>query len=232
LPEAKTGAPVRIPHLTLATTVTLEPYHVPAPYSLVSVKVNGGAGSWAEPSFAASDLRILDRTHAYPLRLNEVLTRLKKQETERLGDPKPLIDQAKAARVALPPTAPIGGERESTQEALVDPTWLSRSERLRVEILFRFTEGEYRYAQGIESRPPDGIERPSPHRQGEGTRYGAEYGIELGAVYEVSKVGEILSRHGIETRRFARVLDPPAQMAPSHALGSRSGPTESVEGPD
>lgn len=232
LPESTTRAPLHIPHLVLATAQTLKPYHVPMPYSLVRVKVNGGAGSGAGPSFAASDLGVLDGTSDFPLCLNEVIPRLKKQETKRLGDPKPLIDQARAARVALPPTAPIGGERESTQQTLVDPTWLSRSERLRVEILFRFIEGEYRYGQGIESQPPDGIERPSPPRKGEGIRYGVEYGIEFGVVYEVSKGGEILSRGNVETQRFARVLEPPAQTAPSNALGSVSGLAAPVGGPD
>ena len=200
---------VRIPHLILATAQTLRCFHIPEPYSLVSVKVNGGAGSGPESSFAASDPKVLDETPEYPLRLNDVIPRLKSREVERLGDPKVLFERARAARAELPPSAPTGGEIESTQQIIVDPTWLSRPEQLRVKILFRFTEGEYRYGHGIEAQPPDGVVRPDSPRKGEGIRYGVEYGVELGAMYDVSKAGDILSRHEIKSRHFARVLEPP-----------------------
>ena len=208
LPEDPGAKPARIANLTLATAATLRPLGVSTRFCLVELTVNDGAGSGPEPTFAASKLKVLDGTPDYRLKLDEVATRLELREVERFGEPAAHRAEIQEARKGLPRSALAGGERETRRETLVNVTWLSEPQRVRLKIVVRDTEGEYRSAAGIEpKRTPPGRGGVGPKRPG--ARFGVEYGVELGAVYEISKTGAEVRTETIPLTRFARVIDAP-----------------------
>jgi hypothetical protein len=208
-------------HLVLANPQTLRPWGVTAPYSLVEVVVNGGRGSGEpEDSFAATDLKVLDGSQTYPLKVAEVIRDLRRRYAASLRQQKGIAAELnKIQKSALGNRKPTG-PREQTDTIYV--TWLTEAERLRVEFRTQIRDGAYQYGRGIEptrddSPRADGPPPPEESPRDPGQRYGTSIGIITGMVYEVSKAGQLELSQPISLRPFVEELPPPG-MAPPGAL--------------
>lgn len=217
---------IAIGGLTLARADTLRGRGIDAPFALVSVEVNEGAGSGPEASFAATDLRVLDGTRDYPLRTAEVVARLEKDD--RAGrDPLPAparteLERARSDAQPLLRQSRTRGRFERSESSRTYVTWLPEPERLRVEIVTRIAEGEYFTGKGTEPMRP-GLDPTRPGASDVGLRYGIEYGVELGTVHEVTKAGETATSRPIPPHRFVQRTGPPGG-APPGALPPGAAP--------
>jgi hypothetical protein len=199
---------VSVGHLTLATSKELKGRGMRAPYCLVRASVNGGAGSGPEDSFAATGLVVVEGTKDFPLEVAKVIghversyqSQLMKQEAVRrkLDEARKAAGEAAAGKESKPP--PI----KTITRLYV--TWLPRTEQLRIELLTRLSEGRFAYGRGVEPVGPDNPradERtPREAPAGPGIRYGVEYGVDTGMIYEIPKTGELpITKGGVVVGR-------------------------------
>lgn len=181
------------PKVKLATRDMLKARGLTGPFHLVEVEVNGGAGGPAEEAFAATDLRRLDGTKDYPFKPADLLRDLTGRARAFVKGEKAAVETAMAAardKVAngRKPTGP----EETTEEVLV--TWLPKTERLRVEVRSRVTNGFYVAGQGVEGPNKTVI------------RAGTQFGAVGGVVYEVGKSGRVEVETPVKFTPFTREL--------------------------
>jgi len=131
LPVGDKGEFQVFPALDMANPKSVVPWGVAEPISLVEATVNGGLGSPASESFAGTSFKVLDGTKDYPLKVNVVVTDLKKQYAEHLKAIEKDIEKAMAAagKKALQDKQATG-PREKTE--LMHVTWLNDREVLQV----------------------------------------------------------------------------------------------------
>ena len=199
-------------NLVMATTQTLRPWSVTTPYALVEVVVNGGLGSPPEEGFAATDLKVLDGSSRYPIKVAEVIrdlrTRYRAEHDARKGLTEAMEEARKRALKDRKPTGP----REQADTMYV--TWLPDREVLRVEFRTEVRDGAYHYGRGVERAGADNprSDVPPPEKSSPrdpGIRHGTSFGIVTGMVYEVSRDGTIGPGRPLPPRPFAQEIPPP-----------------------
>jgi hypothetical protein len=211
-------------NMVMATPRSLKPWGVVGPFALVELEVNKGQGSRAEEQFAATSLRVLDGSAQYPIRVAEAIAAVRNRHEAALRARKGLEEEMdKARRQALNDGRPTGPREQTTW---VYATWLPSREVVRVELRTEIRDGAYSYARGIEPIGPDNPrsdvappEKESPRHPG--IRHGTSYGIVLGAVYEISKDGNVGPAQPRTMRSFLQKLPPPGSAAPGGAAPPR-----------
>lgn len=217
VPVGEKGEQVkRFDSLSLGTAMVLRPWGVTGPYSLVEVEVNDGLGSPAGESFVATQVKRLDGTAEYPMKVVDVMSQLRKQYQAYLEEQQKAIDvgMKKAQKAALGDRNPTG-PRETSE--LLYVTWLSEGEQLRVCFRTRVNDGLYRYGKGIEPSGRDKAQQSSgafpPSDQKGLVRFGTVFGVELGMSYEMSKTGAIKSSLALPLETFHTELPPPGGVS-------------------
>jgi len=204
-------------NLVLATPRTLKPLSMTAPYALVEVEVNGGRGSPAEESFAATKFRVLDGSGGYKINVADAIRTLRKRYEDDRGARKGLdAEFEKVGKQALKGRKPTG-PRERID--LLYVTWLPDREVLRVEFWTELRDGDYRTDRGVERIGQDNprSDVPPPEKESPrdaGIRHGTSFGIVTGMLYEVSKDGVIGPGRPLTTLPFVRELPPPGGAPP------------------
>jgi hypothetical protein len=210
VPVGEKGQKRTYPALNMANSGGVAPVGVKASYALVRVQVNSGEGSPPGDSFVATDIKPLDGTKEYPLRVAEVIADLRKRYAAYLQEQDKAINEAMdASKKKALKDRKATGPREKHDVMYV--TWSNERERLRVHFRTRVTDGEYKYTDGGVRRGPvlqkDGV-RPLPAQMPR-YRYGTTFGVELGTAYEVSKQGELVRTAVLPLQAFQHVLPPP-----------------------
>jgi len=204
------------PKLSMASLATVKPLGIDSPYALVEMEVNGGDGSAAGDWLVATKIKKLDGSTEFPIRVAEVVADLKKRYESHLSEQQKEIDAAMnaAAKKAIKDRLPTGPREKNT---LMFVTWMEKEEKLQIRFLTKMTDGDYKYVNGIniEMRPappppapPQGGLAP-PSRLENGLRYGAQFGVELGEQFEVSKDGKVGRMKTLEMQTFQNVLPLP-----------------------
>ena len=199
----------------MATTHTLQPWGVNAPYALAEVQVNGGHGSPAEESFVATNLKMLDGSPQYPIKVAEAIRELRKRYEADLRKRQGFADEMdKVRKQALKDRRPTGPLEQTDVFSI---TWLPDREVLRIEFRTELRNGDYRYARGVEPLGQDNprSDVPPPEKQSPrdpGIRHGTSYGLETGMIYEVSKDGKIGPGQPLAPRPFVQELPPPGSV--------------------
>lgn len=214
------------PKLNMANPTTVKAWGIDAPYTLVEVEVNDGAGSPTNDSFVATRMSKLDGSKQFPIQVAAVIADLKKQYQTHLSEKQKDLDAAMedAAKKTIKDRKPTG-PRES--QTVMFATWIAESEKLQVRFFTRITDGDYKYGNGIniELRPPapplpdaKGGALP-PDRLENGLRYGTQFGIEYGAQFEVSKDGKVSTMKTLEVQSFQKELPPPPVFDRKRPMG-------------
>jgi hypothetical protein len=189
----------RFDAVCLLTKTVAAKYKALDDYALVEVEVNGGLGCPKVDTFVATDLRVVDGTDAYPLQASAALAEARKRFERHCVEHGPDVDREieQLAARALGGRS-ISGKRESTDWTYL--TWLPKSERLRVDLRRRITDGEFAYGTGAKSQ------------QGQangGVRYGTLISVELRLVCFFLKSGKLESAKAMPTSGFTQNLPPP-----------------------
>jgi hypothetical protein len=210
----------RFDNLSLATPETVKQFGIKGRYALVEVEVNGGLGSPADDSFVATKMRQLDDTKEFPFKLDDVIANLRQQYEQRVKDQVREIDSgmAKAATEAIKDRKATG-PRERAEVMFV--TWLPETKRLRVHFRTTISDGEYKYAGGVniylggartmKAGAPIALatrKAGSSVRQ-YGLRYGTQFGIDFGTAYEVSPSGKIEKTLTLPLASFSNEIKEP-----------------------
>jgi hypothetical protein len=207
LPVGTTGGQdVEFPRVRLATRTDMERLGIPGPYALVEVSVNDGRGSPGGEAFVASRLRLLERPDG-GLRVGPKVEELRKKFEEfEAGQTEAVARAVRGLAEQELGGRPLTGPRETTRRVRV--TWLSESDRLRVEFRTRVTDGEYKTGKGTE---PSGGPRPArgPGRSPAGGRFGTMLGVEFGMAYEVFEDGKLAASEPIPLSAFRRDIPAP-----------------------
>ncbi len=213
LPEGKSQV---FPKLAMASPNTVKQWGVTAPYTLVEVEVNNGSGSPVEDAFVATNMKVLDGSKEFPIKIADVIADLRKEYEKHLTEKSRDIDAAMddAAKKFLKDAKPTGPRAKNT---LMFVTWMAETEHLQVRFLTKITDGAYRYANGIKIEfappplppaPPQGGIAPPP-RLPNGLKYGTEFGIEYGVAFEVNKTGKTDRIRTMEIKSFSNELKQP-----------------------
>jgi hypothetical protein len=192
-------------NLSLATPETLRHFGVASLYTLARVEVNGGLGSPVVDRFVATKIEPLEGTPGYPIKVAEVIHRLKAAADE--------VMKTEGARrqieTGMDRAAELAGQKRvpGTRRASITPyvTWESDKEQLRVEFRVEIIEGELQPGQGTVPRGP-GLGRPPVYA---GTPHGKVFGVELEVVFTVDLRGKEVSRQMPAPKPFVKDLPPP-----------------------
>ena len=214
LPAGEKGEPKEFKNVTLASLQALKPFSIQARYALVEIEVNDGLGCPACHSFAATKIKRLDGTDAYPLDITKVIQGLRQKYDEHLRDEAQKIDAAmvEAGEKSLKEERATGPRERSEVMFL---TWLPDEQRLRAHFRTRVVDGAYKYAAGLNIElggPVPVTSHPGdlpPARLPNGLRYGKQFGIEFGMAYEYSKKGEIERTQVLPIEAFENELPMP-----------------------
>ena len=161
VPVGDKGETALYPSLNMANPRSVVPWGITQGYNLVEVTVNGGQGSPAGDSFVATNMKILDGTKDYPLKVARVIKDLQKryaQYKDKQGD-EIARQMAAAGKKAL-------GEKKATgpreKSDLMYVTWHPNQDKLEVRFLTKISDGAFTVVQGGPGgRPIDG-ELPLP----------------------------------------------------------------------
>jgi hypothetical protein len=204
------------PALSMATPGAVRAWGIDVPYALVEVQVNDGDGAPPDQTFVGTHMRRLDGTKAFPARLPDVVTDLKKRYAESLKARQKKIEDALAEvqKKALKGRK-VTGPRQT--EELFYITYLAETGRVRAHFRTKITDGAYQYA---EMGGPGPFGRPVPPRRGPAirpphplkVRYGLTFGVELGMAYEVDKHGKVVKIEELPAENFSQ--ETPAPTAP------------------
>jgi hypothetical protein len=210
------------PALDMARPRSVTPWGITEKYTLVEVEVNGGKGSPKGDSFVATKLKALDGSKAYPLRVPEVIKRLKERYAAHVKDLGKTVEaeMAKAQKKAIK-DAKATGPRE--QAELMYVTWMLDTERLVVRFRTKITDGQYTFIEG------GGIRPRGPQLPGAGKllrklpppppfprrfKTGTSFGVEFGMAYEVTKEGKVVRTQSLPIEPFEQRLPPPPRIGP------------------
>lgn len=204
------------PKLSLANPQTVKQWNVPGGNVLVEVEVNDGLGAPPEEGFVATNMKVIEGTKEYPLKVAEVLDQLRERYQNHLKEQQTAIDralgeaQAKAIKDNRKPTGP----RETDE--IMHVSWMPETQQLRVHFRTKIIDGAYQFGGGVERVPPAlppikqgeaPVERPVPVV--EGVRFGTQFGVEFGVAYEVGKAGKIERTRTLPIEGFSKELPPP-----------------------
>ena len=153
IPVGEAGEKVQVfDNLVMATPKALKPWGVNAPYALVEVEVNGGRGSPAEESFAATDLKVLDGSAQYRIKVADAIKKVRDLYNGRFAkdsDGRKKLDEemARVQKEALKDRKPTGSPKQTDRTYV---TWLPDREVLRVEFRTELRDGLYQSGRGVE----------------------------------------------------------------------------------
>jgi hypothetical protein len=226
------------PKLSMARPETTRDWGINAPYALVEVEVNDGEGSPARETFVATKVKRLDGSRAYPLRLPDVVTDLRKRHARSLQDRQKKIDDALAeVQKNVLKGRKVTGPRQT--EELFYITWLPDTQRVRVHVRTKISDGAYQYATLGGRRGPFPLPPPLPPGQGPAlafrppppprpipVRTGVTFGVELGSAFEVDKTGKVVTVLELPVQSFHQEVPPPrGAMGPGgKPLGAPAAP--------
>ncbi len=208
--------------LSMASPTTVTTWGITVPYALVEVEVNGGEGSPAGESFVGTNMKRLDGTRAFPAKLPDVVTDLKKRYNQSLKARQAKIDAALAeVQKNVLKGRKVTGPKQT--EELFYVTYLPATERVRVHFRTKISDGAYQYADFGGRVPPFALPPPPlpPGKAGAlafrppapprpfRVRYGLTFGVELGMAYEVDKNGKVVTMLELPVESFHQETPPP-----------------------
>jgi hypothetical protein len=232
--------------LNLASPRAVLPWAVTQPYALVEIEVNGGRGSPAGDSFVATEIKVIENSKIYPLKVADVVKQVKALYEEYLITEKAAIDKAlKDAGEKALNGKPATGPRE--RKDLMYLTWLSETSTVRVHFKTTISDGAYQNVGGVGdprvppilpppplkvppkkiAPPVDGavavvdqeefVVRVAPPK-GFTFKTGTTFGIEFGRAYVVNVKGEVTGTETLAIESFTQQLTAPP------GIGPRPGP--------
>ncbi|MCI0465019.1 MAG: hypothetical protein L0Z62_49495 [Gemmataceae bacterium] len=205
VPVGEKGQPKRFDSLSLADAQTVKQWGITAPFTLVEVEVNGGLGSPAKGSFVATQMKVLDGTQEYPVRVAELVEQLRRRHQQWVAEQDQVIrtEMLEAQRKALKDKQPTG-PREQTEFVYV--TWLPERQQLRVRFQTQIRDGWYQYTRG----EPKWV---GTRRAGYGPdrRYGISFGVELATAFEVDKTGQVEQSQQLPVQAFQKEIRRPPE---------------------
>ena len=232
VPVGNAGQIAVYPALNLANPPSVGIWGITQPYVLVEVEVNGGRGSPDNDSFVATNMRVIENSKDYPLKVADAVKLVKSQYGDFLTKQKGIIDQtmkdlAKSSLNGKEPTGP----RE--QVDLMYLTWLADSATLRVHFRTTISDGAYVMVEGGADfkRNPPALPLPpmknkfkakgqvdaefglaiakQPPPRFERFKTGTTFGIEFGRAYVVNKKGEVVRTEDLPIGPFTIQLAAP-----------------------
>ena len=219
------------PSLSMANAPLVKAKGIDDAYALVEVKVNDGDGAPAGEGFVATDMKRLDGTKKYPLKLTAVVEDVQKSYKKHLEGQKKAIETAMAEvqKKALKDRK-VTGPRESKE--IMYLTWLPENDRVRIAFITRITDGAYTEVNGGAVRPlplpvvppakAKGLAfRPPAPPRGVGIRIGVTFGVELGMAYEIDVTGKVVATEELPCKSFSQELAPPPGGGIRGGLGGR-----------
>ncbi len=213
--------------LNMANPKSVLPWAVTQPYSLVEVEINTDRGSPAGDSFVGTSFRVLDGSKDYPLKIVDVIKKVKDRYADHVAKQQKTIDQAMkaAAEKSLNGKAPTGPREHKD---LMYVTWLTDSNTLRVHFKTTISDGAYTIVNSggpIGPRdppplklPPKKIKLPANEspvliriapRKDFSVKTGTTFGIEFGVAYIVNKQGEVVGMETLAIESFTQQLNTP-----------------------
>jgi hypothetical protein len=197
------------PALDLARPTNVKGFGVEAGYSLVEIQVNNGQGSPAVDSFVATNIRVLDGTKEFPLKVAEVVKGMQAKFAQHLKDQAKAIDEAvdKAGQAVLAKDEKATGPQEKHEVMYV--TWMPDTERLRVTFRVKVSDGKYTFEErgGIGPKGKGKIQPPPPPKVK--VKVGTSFGVEFGVTYEIDKAGQLVSTEVAPFASFTERLQVP-----------------------
>lgn len=219
--------------LNLANPRSVLPWAVTQPYALVEIEVNGGRGSPAGDSFVATEIKVIEGSKDFPLKVADVVKQVKARYEEYLGKQKDAIDKAmKDQQQKALNGKPVTGPRE--RKDLMYLTWLPESSTLRVHFRTTISDGAYSLVGGgIDNKrpfplPPPPKRKVLPRDPGSvvfidpeefvlraappknfAVKVGTTFGIEFGQAYIVNKTGEVTGTESLPIEPFTQSLNAP-----------------------
>src|SRR5262249_30043277 len=157
-------------------------------------------------SFVATQIRVLEGSKEYPLNTEKVIAQIKAKFAEYHDKSAKAVEEAmdRAARWAIGDRKPTGPRQN---EKLMYVTWMPETERLRVSIQVKLTDGDYQFVEGP-VRPGEEGKVPPMKGTVEGqtqgpakVRTGTAFAITIGVMYEIDKQGKLV---GTEVAPFTR----------------------------
>lgn len=224
IPVGDKGEKAVYPALNMANPKSVLPWAITQPYTLVEVDVNTGRGSPAGDSFVGTSFRALDGSNDYPLKVAEVIKKLKtayndyylKNDREFS---KALTEHGQKVLNGKAPTGP----RE--RKDLMYVTWLTDSQTMRVHFKTTLTDGAYTITNpGGPIRPIDPpplklppkkvsaeslVLRVAPPRKDFPIKTGTTFGIEFGLAYVVDKKGEVIRTETLAIETITQQINAP-----------------------
>jgi len=207
----KSGSLEKFAGLSMATPEVLKTWGVTRPYTLVRVEVNGGRGSPPTDRFVATKLEVLDGSDEFPIRVADVVAKLKIESQRILAEKEARAaieaTMLKAEKEAAKGEKPLG--RRETGETTY-ATWEPRTQRLVVQFDVRITDGVLRVGRGTEVVDRRrSVTGDKPPHEGAGSVHGTVFGVETGVVFEVDKKGTEVSRRLLAARPIVEILPEP-----------------------
>lgn len=205
------------PKLSMANVQTVKQWNVPGGNVLVEVEVNNGLGAPPDGSFVATNMKVIEGTKEYPLKVAEVLDQLRERYQTHVKEQQTAIDRAlgEAQAKAIKDNRKATGPRETDE--IMHVSWMPETQQLRVHFRTKITDGAYQNGSGVQRDPPPlppikrggaaPIERPVPVV--EGVRFGTQFGVEFGMAYEVGRTGKIERTRTLPIEIFSKELPPP-----------------------
>ncbi len=220
--------------LNLANPRAVLPWAVTQSYALVEVEVNGGRGSPAGDSFVASEIKVIENSKDFPLKVADVVKQVKARYEDYLTKQKDAIDKAmKDQQLKALNAKPTTGPRE--RKDLMYLTWLPESNTMRVHFRTTISDGAYTTVGGgigdprlpprplplpkrkvlpqdpgsvVFIDPEQFVLRAAPPRP-IAVKVGTTFGIEFGQAYIVNKKGEITGTESLPIEPFLQQLNAP-----------------------
>src|SRR5207248_2220792 len=99
------------------------------------------------------------------------------------------------------------GPRETSE--IIYVTWLPETERLRVHLKTRITDGLYQEAHVADPPRQKDAALPTLPVKDRKVRFGTTFGVELGTAYEVSKTGTVERHQTLPIETFHKEIPTP-----------------------
>ncbi|MFL5340479.1 MAG: hypothetical protein ACJ8F7_10030 [Gemmataceae bacterium] len=216
VPVGPKGEPKLFENLNLASLASVKRWDITSPFALVEVEVNGGAGSPACDAFVATNMRRLDGTKEFPLKVDDVIADARKRYADFLSEKAAAMDESMNEALKSPTgNRKLTGPREKAE--LMYVTWLPDKEMLQIRFRSTVIDGEYKYANDIRIDLPRTMPvqttraaTMSTPQAPNGFRQGKQFRTELGVAYDVAKTGKIVSTSILPIETTSQDVSPPA----------------------
>jgi hypothetical protein len=178
------GRPEPFANVLPATASVLRQRGVWQRFALLEVEVNGGKGSPPLPlgeNFIASKIRVLDKTSEYPFDSSAAID----EAVERCRSKFSTLRTTPAFDSALRLVFRDDKNASKKENLLINATWLSEAERIRIKCHFRLVNDELKFGRGV--LPKEDLTEPPE----QGIPFGRQVGIRITLTFEVDKTGQI-----------------------------------------